>query len=304
MVRRVRTQPKATDASCLRGLRSVTVTRAATVPTPASSRRKLTRGGAPAVAVRGTLSLLTTGRGWTRPGTPYWVPPAWADDGACVPPGSTASAGAGSPPQRSAAVTSAGRAPRGRCLICPASAQRDAGARPARRTTRLSECGVAARALDPPRALALVEFLQERLVCHAQALADRHLGAPAQLPLRQSDIEAAVLELARAQVGELGLDPLAGRIAELPPDGAHIRLDARGDVVGAGLAGGGQERAHHVIDVDVVPRRLAVPVEFRRPSAVEVFGEDRHHPRLAVGVLARTVDIPQATHRVGYACLL
>ena len=77
-----------------------------------------------------------------------------------------------------------------------------------------------------------LEFLDQRLVGAPQALGDRDLGAPAQLALRAADVQAAVGELAGAQVGELRLDVLARGPAQLAPDAQHVRLDACGDVVG------------------------------------------------------------------------
>ncbi len=58
--------------------------------------------------------------------------------------------------------------------------------------------------------LAPLEFLDERLVGHPQPLGEWHLRAPAELARGEAYVEAAVGELAWAQVCELRLDLLAG----------------------------------------------------------------------------------------------
>ena len=57
---------------------------------------------------------------------------------------------------------------------------------------------------------------------------------------------------------------------------------------------------HHVADIHVVPRRLAVPVQLRALRRVELVREDRDHTGLAVRALARAVHVPQPRHRVGH----
>ena len=90
----------------------------------------------------------------------------------------------------------------------------------------------------------------------------------------------------------------ARRRLQLAPDRDHVGLDARRDVVGAGLARRGAQRADDVADVDVVARGLAVAVELRRLAGVQVVGEDRHDAGLAVRALARAVDVAQAADGV------
>ena len=57
--------------------------------------------------------------------------------------------------------------------------------------------------------------------------------------------------------------------------------------------GAAHERVDDVVDEDVVPGLLAVPVDRHRLVAQHAVGEDGHHPSLAVGVLPRPVDVPQ-----------
>jgi hypothetical protein len=51
-----------------------------------------------------------------------------------------------------------------------------------------------------------LEVVDERVVCQPQPVRDRHLGAPTQLSLGACRVQAAVLELTRAKVGELRLE--------------------------------------------------------------------------------------------------
>src|SRR6202034_4843958 len=76
--------------------------------------------------------------------------------------------------------------------------------------------------------------------------------------------------------------------------------DTGGEVERAARAVGGDQGRDHIAHVYVVARGLAVTEHLGRLARVEVLGEDRHHTRLAVGALARTVNVAQATHRVGH----
>src|SRR5271167_930121 len=54
------------------------------------------------------------------------------------------------------------------------------------------------------------ELLDQRLICFLQTLGDRHLCSPAELARGQARVQLAVLQLARAQIRELGLELRAG----------------------------------------------------------------------------------------------
>ena len=53
---------------------------------------------------------------------------------------------------------------------------------------------------------------------------------PPELPFRQARVQAAVLQLSRPQVLELGLDRLAGRLESSLQIVAHVGFHARGHV--------------------------------------------------------------------------
>src|SRR5690606_34641694 len=83
-----------------------------------------------------------------------------------------------------------------------------------------------------------------------------------------------------------------GRASAWRTPGAHVE----GAVVrGAGgpeaRVGHGEVRLHHVGDEDVVARLLPVAEDGERRALQELRGEDGHHARLAVRVLARAVDV-------------
>src|ERR1700722_904848 len=137
------------------------------------------------------------------------------------------------------------------------------------------------------------ELLQQRLVSETQALLDRDLGAPAELALRPRDVQLTVLQLPWAEVREGGLDLLASDRRELPPEGDDVGFDARRDVERPALARGCEQRPHDIPDIHVVPRGLAVTIELGGLARVQVVGEDRPPPRLAVGTLTRPVHVPK-----------
>ena len=93
-------------------------------------------------------------------------------------------------------------------------------------------------------------------------------------------------------------------VAELPQDGCelrHGRLAPGADVAGPRPreSGGREVGGHDVADVDVVAGLQAVAERQRRAALDELAAEDRHHPALAVRVLARAVDVrvAQGGHR-------
>jgi hypothetical protein len=98
-----------------------------------------------------------------------------------------------------------------------------------------------------------------------------------------------------------GSPPAApGKIAELPEERVHVRLE-RGPHVYAQPVAARQRldvRPDHVAHVDVVAGLLAVPIDDGRLPLDEPGAEDRDDARLAVRVLPGTIDVRVAQRRV------
>ncbi len=149
--------------------------------------------------------------------------------------------------------------------------------------------------------LALLDFLDQGVVGQPQALADRRPRAPAELRFGPADVEAAVLQLARTKIGELGLDLASGGCTEPSPDGRDVGLDAGRDVVDAGRA-----RSPRATPRRRRRRRCSRGSGDRArrewaPAVLEVAAEDRHHAGLAVGTLPGAVDVAQPADGVADA---
>ena len=72
-----------------------------------------------------------------------------------------------------------------------------------------------------------------------------------------------------------------------------VAFDAGADVESTEVRGlrGAQVGGDDVVDVDVVAGLAAVPVDDGVAAVQQTLGEDRHHPRLAVRILPRSVDV-------------
>ena len=122
-------------------------------------------------------------------------------------------------------------------------------------------------------------------------------GSQPQLAAGASDVQAAAAHLARSGREERrrGQRPRRDRIQR--GDQVEHRgllpvtdVDRTPDVA----VGGQQVGAHDVGDVDPVAGLTAVPEHRRRRAGHRQAAEDRHHARLAVDVLAGTVDVAVA----------
>src|SRR3954451_12202059 len=97
-----------------------------------------------------------------------------------------------------------------------------------------------------------------------EPLAQLHARLPAELVARAARVDRDALYLAGAFGLELRLELVAraAHLAQRVDELEHRRLHARADVVRPGCVGvrGGEVRGHHVADVVVVARLLAVAV--------------------------------------------
>ena len=86
-------------------------------------------------------------------------------------------------------------------------------------------------------------------------------------------------------------------VRDQPVHLADRGLCAGPDVVGPhhrwGKLSGAHERVNDIIDVDVITDSGAVAVDGDRAAGEQGAAENRDHPRVAVRILARTVDTPQ-----------
>ena len=149
-----------------------------------------------------------------------------------------------------------------------------------------STCAVGGAGLDPA-------------VHRADAAGQLFARPPAQAPAtRPTDSELRSNSPARADTARVGRAP--GYLADDPDEVQHADLDPGADVPAPRLPGlgGGQEGAHRVADVYVVPGLGAIPVNGRSCPA-RTAQQKIGIPRVAAGVLARPDTWPAASPSAG-----
>ncbi len=100
-----------------------------------------------------------------------------------------------------------------------------------------------------------------------------------------------------------GLFLIAGDLLQPGEDLVYGSAEPPAKVVNAAIAPVQSQQVglHDVAHVDEVPFLLAASVDHRLLAPEHLAGEDGHHPRLAVGVLARAVDVGIAQDGVAQA---
>src|SRR5215203_5660955 len=91
-----------------------------------------------------------------------------------------------------------------------------------------------------------------------------------------------------------------GQLTEIAKQLVDISLTPGANVNGARVVGlqCDQVGASHIANKDIVSRLLAITVDDRLLASQQSEGENSHHTRLAMGVLARSVDIGIAQRNV------
>src|SRR5215203_2450098 len=149
-----------------------------------------------------------------------------------------------------------------------------------------------------------LEFVDERAVGLAKPISEQDLRAPPQLALRLRGIHAAALELAWPKWRENGLERNVRVLLQLVEEALHIGLDTGRDVEYPLFSIRGDQCTRDVDDVNVVARRAPEAVDGRRRATPEMVREDCDHTRLAVGALARAVDVAKSANDMCHAVCL
>src|SRR5262245_12101573 len=129
-----------------------------------------------------------------------------------------------------------------------------------------------------------------------EALFESDLRLPAEFFTRACGVEHALSELTEALRRVLWLETLRRLLVENLDDLEHGSLLAETDVdrPGGVAFAGAEVRVHHVVDIDVVARLLAVAEDHGLPAVDDSAAEDRDDAGLAERVLARAVDVAVA----------